>query len=116
MQQSVNKAQFCMSLLMPAFKTSPIPLESSKNKHSIYNRLQKTVENQLDSCNSKKEEKQSNYELFALVPLKELGDKGLQDILKKYQNPEIAVRLQTVDSELFNLRNFEDILVCKEKT
>jgi hypothetical protein len=34
-----------------------------------------------------------------LIPLKELGDKGMQDILKKYQNPEIAVRLQTPDSE-----------------
>lgn len=40
----------------------------------------------------------------------------MQDILIKYQNPEVAVRLQTADSEQFNLRNFEDILVSKEKT
>ncbi len=40
----------------------------------------------------------------------------MQDILKKYQNPEIAVRLQTPDSEQFTLRNFEDFLVSKEKT
>lgn len=45
MKQSINKAQFCMSLLMPAFKTSPIALESSKSKHSIYSRLYKTIEN-----------------------------------------------------------------------
>ena len=34
-----------MSLLMPAFKSAPIPLESQKSKHSIMNRLYKTVDN-----------------------------------------------------------------------
>ena len=54
------------------------------------------------------------YELFALVPLQKQNDKFVQDLLNQYGNPEIAIRLN--DAEQFNLRNFEDVLVCKQKS
>jgi hypothetical protein len=51
------------------------------------------------------------YELFALVPLQKQNDKFIQDLLNQYGNPEIAIRLN--EAEQFNLRNFEDVLICK---
>lgn len=42
-----GKVPFCMSLLMPAFKTGVIPLQSQKHKRSVINKLEKTVEKQL---------------------------------------------------------------------
>ena len=54
------------------------------------------------------------YELFALVPLAKQNDKFIQDLLNQYGNPEIAIRLN--EAEQFNLRNFEDVLICKQKS
>lgn len=36
---------------------------------------------------------EKNFELFALVPLQKLQDRGLQELLTKYRNPEIGIRL-----------------------
>lgn len=38
----------------------------------------------------------------------------MQDLLQQYGNPEIAIRL--CEAEQFNLRNFEDVLICKQKS
>jgi len=35
-------------------------------------------------------------------------------LLNQYGNPEVAIRLN--DAEQFNLRNFEDVLICKQKS
>lgn len=52
-----------------------------------------------------------SYELFALIPLQKQNDKFIQDLLAQYGNPEVAIRLN--DADQFNLRNFEDVLICK---
>jgi hypothetical protein len=56
---------------------------------------------------------EKNFELFALVPLQKLQDRGLQELLTKYKNPEIGIRLQMQGADQFTLRNMEDILSCK---
>ena len=53
--------------------------------------------------------------MFALIPInsRNCSDQAFMDIINKYGNPEVAIRLN--DSNL-SLRTIEDILICKEKT
>jgi hypothetical protein len=112
-----------MSILMPAFQCRALSggqSDNKKKKKSILQKIEKTVEKQLGL------ENRNDYELFALVPLSSLNKEDLYDNIKKYNNPEIAIRLN--DSSKFislkpqfliidlSLRTLEDILVCKEKS
>ena len=100
---------------MPAFKTT-----AGSSTKSVVQRLEKLVERQLDiplqSSVNPDEDQEQNFELFALVPLSKLQDRGLADLITKYKNPEIAVRLKTQIAENFTLRNMEDMLSCNAKT
>ena len=53
--------------------------------------------------------------MFALVPInsKNCSDQAFMDIINKYGNPQVAIRLN--ESNL-SLRSIEDILTCREKT
>ena len=72
-------------------------------------KLEKTIEKQLGLSDHKE------YEMFALVPInsKNCSDQAFMDIINKYGNPEVAIRLN--ESNL-SLRSIEDILTCREKT
>ena len=71
-------------------------------------------------------EKRNEYEMFLLVPINSqtASDQVLMDNISRYNNPEIAVRLNN-SSKLHNfdinsltdlsLKNLEDVLSVKEK-
>lgn len=82
---------------MPAFQCRALSggqnNDSKKKKKSILQKIEKTVEKQLGLDN------RNEYELFALVPLSSLNKEDLYSNIKKYNNPEIAIRLN--DSSKF---------------
>jgi len=94
--------------MVPSFKTK-IASPNIRHKKQRIIKIEKTIEKQLGIMN------RNEYEMFALVPInsKSCNDQAFMEMITKYNNPEIAVRIS--DSNL-NLQKLEDIMSNSEKT
>ena len=74
--------------MVPCFKTK-IPTTNIRHKKQRLIKIEKTIEKQMGIMN------RNEYEMFALVPInsKSCNDKEFMDMITKYNNPEIAVRV-----------------------
>jgi len=74
--------------MVPSFKTK-IPTTNIRHKKQRLIKIEKTIEKQMGIMN------RNEYEMFALVPInsKSCNDKEFMDMITKYNNPEIAVRV-----------------------
>ena len=80
--------------MVPSFKTK-MPAQNNRLKKQRLLKIEKTIEKQLGITN------RNEYEMFALVPInsKSCNDIAFMEMITKYNNPEIAVRLN--DSSKF---------------
>jgi len=74
--------------MVPSFKTK-IPTTNIRHKKQRLIKIEKTIEKQLGIMN------RNEYEMFALVPInsKSSNDQVFMEMLTRYNNPEIAVRV-----------------------
>ena len=74
--------------MVPSFKTK-IPTTNIRHKKQRLIKIEKTIEKQLGIMN------RNEYEMFALVPInsKSCNDQAFMEMITKYNNPEIAVRI-----------------------
>ena len=74
--------------MVPSFKTK-IPTTNIRHKKQRLIKIEKTIEKQMGIMN------RNEYEMFALVPInsKSCNDQVFMEMITKYNNPEIAVRV-----------------------